>query len=147
MQVFEAMTPVVVSVVPEMTIVDAALAMKDLPVGPLPVVDCGRLVGVITDRDITVRATAAGRDPYTTEVRQVMTREVVACHENDDDRKAARLMQEAQLRRLLVIDDSGNLAGMVSIGDLALRTRDDKRSRPNPGEGLRTGGLGKVAEL
>ena len=88
MQVFEAMTPVVVSVVPETSIVDAALVMKDLPVGPLPVVDCGRLVGVITDRDITVRTTAAGRDPYTTEVRQVMTREVVACHEKDDVRKA-----------------------------------------------------------
>jgi CBS domain-containing protein len=128
MQVFEAMTPEVVSVQSDTRIVDAALVMKNLDVGPLPVVDSGRLVGVVTDRDITVRATAEGLDPHTTEVSEVMTREVVACHESDDVRRAARLMQDAQLRRLLVVDDAGNLAGIVSIGDLAVRTGDDRLS-------------------
>jgi CBS domain-containing protein len=128
MQVFEAMTPEVVSVLPDTTIVDAALVMKNLDIGPLPVVDAGRLVGVITDRDITVRATAEGLDPLTTHVSDVMTREVVACREDDDVRHAAQLMQDVQLRRLLVVDDSGNLTGIVSIGDLALQTGDDKLS-------------------
>jgi len=128
MQVFEAMTPEVVSVLPDTTIVDAALVMKNLDIGPLPVVDSGRLIGVVTDRDITVRATAEGLDPLTTHVSDVMTREVVACREDDDVRQAARLMQDAQLRRLLVVDDAGRLTGIVSIGDLALQTGDDKLS-------------------
>jgi CBS domain-containing protein len=126
MQVFEAMTPNVVSVLPDTTLVDAALAMKNLDVGPLPVVDEGRLVGVITDRDITVRATAEGWDPRTARVREAMSHEVVTCREGDDVRNAARLMQDAQLRRLLVVDGEGNLTGIVSLGDLVLQTGDDQ---------------------
>jgi len=126
MQVFEAMTPDVVSVLPDTKLVDAALAMRNLDVGPLPVVDEGRLVGVITDRDITVRATAEGRDPRITEVGEVMTPEIVACREDDDVRIAARMMQDAQLRRLLVVDDRGLLVGIVSLGDLVLQTGDDQ---------------------
>jgi len=126
MQVFEAMTPDVVSVLPDTKLVDAALAMRNLDVGPLPVVDEGRLVGVITDRDITVRATAEGRDPRITEVSEVMTPEIVACREDDDVRIAARMMQDAQLRRLLVVDDRGLLVGIVSLGDLVLQTGDDQ---------------------
>jgi len=128
MQVFEAMTPDVVSVLPDTKLVDAALAMRNLDVGPLPVVDGGRLVGVITDRDITVRATAEGRDPRLTTVEDVMTPEVVACREEDDVRVAARMMQDAQLRRLLVVDERGMLVGIVSLGDLAVQTRDDHLS-------------------
>jgi CBS domain-containing protein len=118
MQVFEAMTHEVVSVLPQTSIVDAAMVMKTLDVGPLPVVADGQLVGVITDRDIAVRATAKGFDPRTTEVDMVMTRQVVACHEDDDVRTAARLMQEAQVRRLPVVDHSGDLAGIVSLDAL-----------------------------
>jgi CBS domain-containing protein len=128
MQVFEAMTPDVVSVLPDTKLVDAALAMRNLDVGPLPVVDGGRLVGVITDRDITVRATAEGRDPRVTTVEDIMTPEVVACREEDDVRVAARMMQDAQLRRLLVVDEGGMLVGIVSLGDLAVQTRDDALS-------------------
>ena len=126
MQVFEAMTPNVVSVLPDTTLVDAALAMKNLDVGPLPVVEQGCLVGVITDRDITVRATAEGWDPRTARVREAMSREVVTCREGDDVRNAARLMQDTQLRRLLVVDGEGNLTGIVSLGDLVLQTGDDR---------------------
>ena len=126
MQVFEAMTPNVVSVLPDTTLVDAALAMKNLDVGPLPVVEEGCLVGVITDRDITVRATAEGWDPRTARVREAMSREVVTCREGDDVRNAARLMQDTQLRRLLVVDGEGNLTGIVSLGDLVLQTGDDR---------------------
>jgi len=126
MQVFEAMTPDVVSVLPDTRLVDAALAMRNLDVGPLPVVDEGKLVGVVTDRDITIRATAEGRDPRITPVEEVMTREVVACREDDDVRTAAKLMQDAQLRRLLVVDPLGRLVGIVSLGDLVLQTGDEK---------------------
>jgi CBS domain-containing protein len=126
MQVFEAMTPDVVSVLPDTRLVDAALAMRNLDVGPLPVVDRGKLVGVVTDRDITIRATAEGRDPRLTPVEEVMTRDVVACREDDDVRVAAKLMQDAQLRRLLVVDGLGRLVGIVSLGDLVLQTGDEK---------------------
>jgi CBS domain-containing protein len=126
MQVFEAMTPDVVSVPPQATLVEAARIMKEKDVGPLPVCDGRRLMGVITDRDITVRAIAEGRDPRTTLVEEVMTPEVVACLEQDDVVKAAELMQQEQLRRLLVIDGEGGLVGIVSLGDLVLQTGDDK---------------------
>jgi CBS domain-containing protein len=126
MHVSEAMTPQVVTVPPELTVFEAARMMKDLDIGPLPVCDGDRLLGVLTDRDITIRATAEGRDPRTTEVREVMTPEVICCMEDDDVVRAARLMQEAQLRRLLVVDELGRLVGIVSLGDLALQTGDDR---------------------
>lgn len=126
MQVFEVMTPDVVSVAPDVTLMDAARTMKDLDIGPLPVCDGDRLLGMVTDRDITVRATAEGRDPCQTAVSEVMTIDVVCCHEADDIRAAAKLMQEAQLRRLLVVDDDGQLVGIVSLGDLVLQTGDEK---------------------
>jgi CBS domain-containing protein len=125
-QVFEAMTPDVVRVAPEVTLMDAARAMKDLDIGPLPVCDGDRLLGMITDRDITVRATAEGRDPRSTSVSDVMTTDVVCCHEADDIRTAATLMQQMQLRRLLVVNDDGRLVGIVSLGDIVLQSGDEK---------------------
>jgi len=124
MQVFEAMTPDVVRVAPEVTLMEAARTMKDLDIGPLPVCEGDRLLGMITDRDITVRATAEGRDPRRTLVSDVMTTEVVCCHEEDDVRKAARIMQDAQLRRLLVLNDDRRLVGIISLSDLVLQTGD-----------------------
>jgi CBS domain-containing protein len=126
MQVYEAMTPDVVSVGPEATLMEAALAMRNLDVGPLPVCEGSRLVGMITDRDITIRATAQGQDPRTTQVREVMTPEVVCCLETDEVGQVAQVMQEAQLRRLLVVSAEGRLVGIVSLGDLALQAGDDK---------------------
>ena len=126
MQVFEAMTPDVISVAPDATLVEAARTMKTLDIGPLPVCVGSELLGMITDRDITVRATAEGLDPRETLVRDVMTAEVVCCHASDDVRTAARIMQVAQLRRLLVVNDGGRLVGIVSLGDLVLQTGDEK---------------------
>jgi len=125
MQISEAMTPEVVSIAPGASLMEAARLMRGLDVGPLPVSDQGRLVGVVTDRDITVRATAEGRDPRTTEVREVMTPRVVFCQENDEVQKVARLMQDKQLRRLLVVDGERRLVGIVSLGDLVLHTGND----------------------
>jgi CBS domain-containing protein len=126
MQVYEAMTPDVVSVGPGATLMEAAQAMRNLDVGPLPVCEGERLVGMITDRDITIRATAMGQDPRTTQVRDVMTPEVVCCLETDEVSRVAQVMQEAQLRRLLVVSGEGRLVGIVSLGDLAVQTGDDK---------------------
>jgi CBS domain-containing protein len=126
MQVFEVMTPDVVVIDAATPLAEAARKMKLLDVGPLPVVEGERLVGVVTDRDITVRATAEGLDPETVQVREVMTPEVVACRDSDDVSDAARTMQLAQLRRLVVVDDHGRLVGIVSLGDIALQAGDDK---------------------
>ncbi len=126
MQVYQAMTPDVMCVPPEATLMEAACLMRSLDVGPLPVCEGDRLLGMVTDRDITVRATAEGYDPRATHVADVMTARVVCCRDSDDVREAAKLMQRRQLRRLVVVNGGGRLVGIVSLGDLALQTGDDK---------------------
>jgi CBS domain-containing protein len=125
MKVGEVMTANVVTIGPEATLTEAARRMRVLDVGPLPVSDGGRLVGMLTDRDIAVRATAEGCDPETTRVSDVMTRDVVCCFEHDDVRQAARSMARYRKRRLVVVDAAGRVVGIVSLGDLALRAQDD----------------------
>lgn len=126
MLVSEVMTRDVVMVPVGAPLVEAARLMRDSDIGPVPVSSHRRIVGVLTDRDITVRATASGRDPLTTRVEEVMTPAVVSCFENDDVRRAAEIMQSAQLRRLLVMSAAGDVAGIVSLGDLALQARDEE---------------------
>jgi CBS domain-containing protein len=111
---------------PEATVEEAAEKMKALNVGPLPVCDGQRLVGMITDRDITVRAVAAGLGPDRAKVRDVMTPEVVYAFEDQDVREAERLMQEKQIRRLPILDRDKRLVGIVSLGDLAVDADDPK---------------------
>jgi CBS domain-containing protein len=121
------MTPDVVTVRPDTPLAEAARLMRDSDLGPLPVCDDdGRIVGMLTDRDITIRATAEGKDPRSTRVEEVMTPEAVCCLDTDEVRKAAEVMQSAQLRRLLVVSRDGHLAGIVSLGDLALQTGDEE---------------------
>ena len=104
------------------TLEQAAQLMADADVGSLPVVREGRPVGIITDRDIVVRAVAEGLPPAATKVEDVMTSDLVSCGENDDDRKAAAIMAANRVRRLVVVDGSGRLAGMVALADLAAGT-------------------------
>jgi CBS domain-containing protein len=111
---------------PDATLAEAAAKMKELDVGPLPVCDGTRLLGMITDRDLTVRATAEGRDPNTTPVKDVMTADVVTCFEDQDVREAARIMQEQQIRRLVILDRDKHLVGIVSLGDLAVEIGNDR---------------------
>jgi CBS domain-containing protein len=113
---------------PEAPIAEAARRMDELNVGPLPVCDGDKLIGMVTDRDITVRATSAGRDPNTTSVREAMTSDVVYAYEDQDVRDAARMMSEQQIRRLPVIDRDNRLVGIVSLGDIASETGDDRLS-------------------
>lgn len=129
MQVNQVMSRGVECVRPEDTLNHAARKMRDLDVGPLPV--CGdndRLVGMVTDRDITVRAVAEGWDPNTRHVREVMTPEVVYCFEDQDVEEAAQQMRDRQIRRLVVLDRDKRLVGIVSLGDLAIETGDDQLS-------------------
>ena len=128
MQVKDIMTANVECIGPEDTLQDAARKMRDRDVGPLPV--CGdddRLVGMITDRDIVIRAVAEGRDPKATPVREAMTEEIVTCFAEDDVDDAARTMRERQIRRLIVLDADKRLAGIVALGDLATDTGDRDR--------------------
>jgi CBS domain-containing protein len=120
MQLKEIMTPGVEVIAPEATLQEAAEKMRHLDIGPLPVCDGDRLVGLLTDRDITVRAVAEGRNPATTQVREVMTPEVIYGYEEQDSQDAARLMEQYQIRRLPVLNHAKRLVGIVSLGDLAV---------------------------
>ena len=109
---------------PHSTLQKAAELMKVLDVGPLPVCDGGRLVGIITDRDIAVRAVAEGQDCWEGKVRDAMSTDLAYCFEDDHVGIAARQMQEKQLRRLLVLNRDKQLVGIVSLGDLSGNTGD-----------------------
>ena len=128
MKVKDVMTKLVEFVRPETSVQEAAGKMKDLNVGPMPVCEGERVLGILTDRDIVVRGVAEGRDARTTRVQDVMTRDVVCCTEDDDVKDAARLMKEHQIRRIVVVTANKKLAGIVSLGDIAVDTRDDRMS-------------------
>jgi CBS domain-containing protein len=128
MLVKEIMTRRVECVRPDTTLQEAARKMRDLDVGPLPV--CGdddKLAGVLTDRDITVRATAEGKDPTRTPVKEAMTPEVVYVFEDQDARDAADTMATHQIRRVLVMNRDKRLVGIVSMGDLAVDAGNEAR--------------------
>jgi CBS domain-containing protein len=113
---------------PDATIADAAAMMRRLDVGALPVCDGSRLIGMLTDRDVTIRATADGRDPHLTPVRDVMSPGVAWATEDDPVEEAARIMREHRIRRLPIVDQRHSLVGVVSLGDLAVDLGDDDLS-------------------
>src|SRR5690606_5231435 len=99
----------------------AARVMADLNVGSIPVCNGDRLVGVVTDRDITIRAVAEGFDVSSTPIARVMTVAPKYCFDTDPIEHASALMQQLQIRRLPVIDSDNKLAGIVTLGDIAVR--------------------------
>jgi len=122
MRVKEVMTRGVECVRPTDELARAAERMKALNVGVLPV--CGdndKLVGMVTDRDITVRATAEALPPRLGQVQDVMTPDVIYVFEDQDVAEAARLMEQHQVRRLVVLNRDKRLVGIVSLGDLAVK--------------------------
>ena len=129
MQVKDVMTRGVECITPRETIANAAKKMKKLDVGALPI--CGdndRLAGIITDRDITIRAIADGCAPQQTRVDEVMTPGIVFCFDDDDVAEAAHLMEDRQIRRLAVLNHDKRLVGIVSLGDLAVKSHNDRLS-------------------
>jgi CBS domain-containing protein len=126
MQVNQVMTRRAECIGPDATLHEAAERMKTLDVGSLPVCDHDRLVGMLTDRDITVRSVSDGHDPRKDHVRDAMTPKVVYCFEDQDVAEAAKLMQEKQIRRLPVLTRDKRLAGIVSLGDLAVEAGDER---------------------
>jgi CBS domain-containing protein len=122
MRIKDVMTHEVEVIHPDATIEDAAAKMDALNVGSLPVCDGDRVLGIITDRDITVRATAAGGNPSATRTRDVMTTGIKYCFEDQDVGEAAEMMREAQIRRLIVLNRNKRLVGIVALGDLAVDT-------------------------
>ena len=121
-RIADIMTRDVRSIAPQETIRRAAEMMDELNVGALPVCDGERLVGMITDRDITVRAVAAGTAPEAGQVGDVMSAQVRWCFEDQPVDEVMEQMSDSQIRRVPVIDHySHNLIGIVSLGDLATK--------------------------
>ena len=124
MKVKDIMTDNPETVGPGTLIGDVAGMMRDLDVGIVPVVREGELLGVITDRDITIRVTAAGLLPFEVTVQDFVSPNPVSVSPNDDVEKARQLMSDHQIRRLLVTEGN-KLVGIVSIGDIATKDRQD----------------------
>jgi CBS domain-containing protein len=119
MKVSEVMTRDVQLIEPTQTIRDAARLMAEMDAGIMPVREGNRLVGMITDRDIAIRAVAQGRGPDTL-IREVMTDEVKYCYEDDDTNDVARSMADIQVRRLPVLTRDKRLVGIISLSDMAI---------------------------
>lgn len=119
MKVQEIMTRDVECIEPETPIAKAADKMQDLDIGFLPICENDRLVGTVTDRDITIRSVAQGRDPRLAPVRDIMSQEVFYCYEDEDVERVGQHMQEKEVRRMLILNRQKKLVGVVSIGDLA----------------------------
>ena len=126
MKVSDVMTASVETCSPDDTLQAAAERMLKLDVGGLPVCESEKVIGMITDRDIVVRAVAKGEDDTSCRVGDVMTPDLVFCGPDDTVADAASLMAARQVRRLVVIDDQRKLCGIVALGDLAVEMNDDK---------------------
>ena len=118
MQVREIMSRGAELIDPNTTIRDAAAKMRAANIGALPVGENDRLIGMVTDRDIVVRAVAENQSPGNTSVRKVMSEGICYCFEDDDAEEAARTMAEHQVRRLPVLNKDKRLVGVVALADL-----------------------------
>lgn len=126
MQVREIMTFNAETIGSDCNLVEAAQKMRSLEVGALPVWEGYQVVGMVTDRDIAVRATAEGKDPSSTRVNEIMTPEVFYCFEDDDIHEAATMMEERSIHRLLVLNSDNEPTGFVSLADFACKSRDER---------------------
>lgn len=124
--VSKIMTRDVKSLAPSDTVSMAAQAMSELNVGSIPVCDGGKLVGIVTDRDMVVRALAKGMDATTTKLADIMSSDVCTVNESDDVESILEEMSQSQIRRLPVVDAAGALVGIVSLGDIATKSVDEE---------------------
>lgn len=124
MKIKDAMTRAVRIVSPDTSLKEAARLMGEADVGALPVASGDRLTGMVTDRDITVRAVALGKGPSAS-VGEVMSFDVIYCHEEEDLAEVCDHMADRQLRRLPVVDSDHRVIGIVSLADIALAATDE----------------------
>lgn len=121
------MTPNPTTVEPSAPVFEAARIMKNEDVGPVPVCQSGRLVGVVTDRDIVLRVVAEGKDPQSTTVQEIASQDLVTIDPQQQLDEALRLMAQHQVRRLPVVEEDGKLVGIVAQADVA-ELGDDART-------------------
>jgi CBS domain-containing protein len=142
MKVANVMTTEVFCCLPTDSLEEVASVMQSEDVGPVPIVedlDSRSLVGIVTDRDIALRAVASGLDARSTNAEDVMTRDLITCGLEDPIETVLDLMSRHQLRRLLVVDNGRRLVGIISQADIATRLNDEEKvaevveeiSRPN----------------
>ena len=125
MRISEVMTPNVERLPPNFTVHQAGMTMREHDIGAIPVYEGDRLVGMITDRDIAIRAVADGKDPAEITVGEAMSPGIAYCFEDEEIREAGKKMREKKVRRLIVLDRAKRLVGIVSLGDLA--TQGDEK--------------------
>lgn len=119
MQVNEVMNKNIQVITPDVEICQAARFMRDGDFGVIPVSENQKVIGMVTDRDIAIRAVADELSLHTP-VRDVMTTQVLTCYEDDDVSKVSKLMADNQVRRIVVLDHNEDYVGIVSLGDLSL---------------------------
>jgi CBS domain-containing protein len=124
MTVEDVMSRDVVTVAPQTTIEAAAVQMKTRDIGILPVTENGRIVGVLTDRDIAIRGSAGGMDPRSTAVLDIMTPQVIQCLGTQTLQEAGDLMESNHVRRVIVTNEDKNVIGVLSLDDLAKKVRN-----------------------
>lgn len=142
MKVRELMTPNPTCAEPDTTVEEIATLMKEEDIGCIPVIEDGKVAGVITDRDIVIRCIAEGKDASECRAEDVMSAQTMTIEPDADAREAARLMSDRQIRRLPVVEN-GNLVGMLSLGDVAVKQHDDRLSGDvlqDVSEGVKSGG-------
>lgn len=121
----DIMTGSVKTATRETTLRDVAAMMRDGDMGSVPVIDGGKLVGIVTDRDIVVRAVVEGKGPDTP-VSEAMTTEIFSVRPDDFAFEAIRLMGDKQVRRIPVVNEDGSLAGIIAMADIALEMEDER---------------------
>ncbi len=127
MKIREIMTTEVTAASPDTTLEELATMMRDQDVGAIPIVVEGELTGIVTDRDIVVRCIAEGKNPAGVTAEDVVSEDLQTIAPDDDVEHASRLMAAKQIRRLPVVQE-GRLVGVVSIGDVAVKHRDERVS-------------------
>ncbi len=125
MRCHEIMTSSVKTATRDMTLHEVAALMREGDMGAIPVVEDGKLVGIVTDRDIVVRSIAEGKDA-SANIGETMTSEIFSVKPDDFVFEAIRLMGDKQIRRIPVVDDNGRLAGIIAIADIALEMEDER---------------------
>lgn len=124
MKVQDIMTTKIESIIPILSLREAAQKMRDLNIGSLAVWENDQMIGIITDRDICCRAVSEGLDVETTSVREIMSKEITYCFNDQDISDAAHLMEDNRIRRLAVLTRDNSMAGFISVDDLAHASHD-----------------------